>query len=339
MEHDDKKLMVVEEPFSGAGRFIPAMVVMGALVGFVALAWYAYHVGAQSSREDDLLVVEADKTPIKEKPADPGGMQFPNQDKTIFETFSNKGEQPPKVERVLPTPEEPLPAATDNADTSSWVNDKLQAKKSEQVIGKAEPEEKAPETPAEPVVPTIHKAEDEPAPVAQTPDADKKTETIPSVFTNSPAPSVAEEKHASNDAPAETYVAPAIKPEAKAAEPAAVAAPVEEKPAAPAEPKVETKAEAKPAPETPAKTEAKTGTYKVQLGAYGSEKEARAAWAKIQKKHAELAALSPAIVEADLEKGIFYRLRATGINSAADAKTLCSALTAAGQACIIPMDK
>ena len=64
MQDDRKKLVVVDESAShSAGRFLPAVVVMGALAGFTTLAWYAYHAGAQSTREDDLLVVEADKAP------------------------------------------------------------------------------------------------------------------------------------------------------------------------------------------------------------------------------------------------------------------------------------
>ncbi len=94
----------------------------------MALAWYAYHAGTQSTKDEDLLVVEADKTPMKEKPLDPGGMKFPNQDKTIFETFSNA--QPPKVERVLPAPEEPLPQEMPiRPETTTWMNDKAQSRR------------------------------------------------------------------------------------------------------------------------------------------------------------------------------------------------------------------
>ena len=106
-------------------RWLPGVVVISALTGFSVLAWYAYTTSTQSSNEEDLLVVEADKTPMKEKPLDPGGMKFPNQDKTVFETFSNGAQQPPKVERVLPAPEEPMPKNIDTSGTKTWVNEKL----------------------------------------------------------------------------------------------------------------------------------------------------------------------------------------------------------------------
>lgn len=85
----------------------PNMILLGAVSGFILLAWYAYNAGTPPPREDDLLVIEADKTPVKEIPKNPSGMEFPNQDKTIFETFSTN-KQPDKVERVLPPPEEPI---------------------------------------------------------------------------------------------------------------------------------------------------------------------------------------------------------------------------------------
>ena len=131
----------------------------------------------------------------------------------------------------------------------------------------------------------------------------------------------------------------AFEPPAKSEEPAKTEAPVEVK-------KVEVKAvetpktEAKPEPKPEAKTAEKAaakpaeGKGKIQLGAYKSEAEAKAEWAKIQKKFSQLSGHAPIIVKADLgEKGTFYRLRAGGF---ADAKATCAALTAKGQACILP---
>lgn len=95
------------EEKTGLSKFIPILVLLATLSGFIGLSWYAYNAGRNSISEEDLIVIEAEKTPVKEKPLDPGGMKFPNQDKTIFETFSNNQQQP-KVERVLPKPEEPI---------------------------------------------------------------------------------------------------------------------------------------------------------------------------------------------------------------------------------------
>lgn len=257
MKNDGDPILMDEDdlPAGGVIRWLPGIVVGSALIGFIGLAWYAYHTGAQSLNEDELVVVVADKTPVKERPLDPGGMKFPNQDKTIFETFGNA--PPPKVERVMPAPEEPMPRDMDPSATKTWVNEKLQK----------------PEEPAA-------KAED-------------------------PKPAKAEEK----------------KEEKKEV--------IEAKPAPKAEEKPAPKLEPKPAPKAAA-----GGSSQVQLGAYGSEKEARAAWAGMQKKFKALADKDPRIVRADLgAKGVFHRLRVGGL-SAAEAKALCSALSAKGQACL-----
>ena len=137
-EADLSDLVIVSND-SGLTRWAPLVVVLGVVAGFVTLSWYAYHAGIQSVKEEDLVVVEADKTPMKEKPSDPGGMQFPNQDKTVFETFSgNNAKQPQKVERVLPVPEEPMAKEKDAeaSGTTTWVNKDIAKTGTEQVIGK-----------------------------------------------------------------------------------------------------------------------------------------------------------------------------------------------------------
>lgn len=107
---------------TGVKKFLPTIVMVGAISVFSILAWYAYNSGTPV-KEEDLLVVEADKTPMKEKPADPGGMKFPNQDKTIFETFSNSPQEDAKVERVLPAPEEPIKQVAPS-ETKIFVDEK-----------------------------------------------------------------------------------------------------------------------------------------------------------------------------------------------------------------------
>jgi cell division protein FtsN len=96
-------------------KWFSSAVLLGSVFGFILLAYYSYQNGGKPVKEEDLLVVEADKTPIKEKPTDAGGMQFPNQDKTIYETFSNNPAPLAKVERVLPAPEEPMTSDEENS--------------------------------------------------------------------------------------------------------------------------------------------------------------------------------------------------------------------------------
>ncbi len=272
------------EHASGLTRWIPAAVVLTAVGGFLSLAWYAYNIGTQSVNEESILVVEADKSPMKEKPEDPGGMQFPNQDKVIFETISSDGSEPPKVERILPAPEEPMPATS--SETTTWVNDKIA-----QGSAAAESSE-------------VTKTAD------GNPQADSKVDVKQDFV-----------REAAVDKKPETAKTAAQEIESFKQEKKQDVAP--EKPAEVLDKVV------KAAPKA-------TGKAKAQLGAYGSEKEAKAAWSGVQKKFADLVAGHDySIVKADLgAKGIFYRLRVTGFADSADVKNFCGKLSAKGQACI-----
>lgn len=145
-------------------------------------------------------------------------------------------------------------------------------------------------------------------------------------------------------APAETAAAvpPAATPAQQApvaSTPAATTPPVEVKP-------VDVKPVEKPAPavaEKPApKPEAAKpvaasgGAYVVQLLALRDEASAQKAWAGLQKKHPSLKGHASDIERADLgDKGVFYRLRAAGFASKAEAQSFCAKLKAAGQDCMV----
>jgi len=282
------------------------------VAGFVALAWYAYHAGTQSVKDEDLLVVEADKTPMKEKPVDAGGMQFPDQDKTIFETFGN-AKQLPKVERVLPTPEEPVAVEADTG-TTTWINDKFHKKSDE--AGNANPK-------AEPVIPPAAPAEEKQNVAAET----KKpvaAEEIPPVDVASGNQQIAAAKSPQEDNQTASYIAKVS--EDNAADNTASSAPEKDK-----APPVKNKTAAHAA------VSSDNGDIRVQLGAYRSEKEAQDAWNAMQKKHGDLlAAAQPNIVKADLgARGVYYRLRVGGFASAAEAGAMCGKLAAGGQPCIV----
>lgn len=296
-----------EKTSSGVLRYVPPLILISVLGGFISLAIYAYKAGGQNVAEGELMVIEADKTPMKEAPADPGGMQFPNQDKTIFETFAANGTSQPKVERVLPTPEEPIAKDSATAETTTWINDKLSPAAqgapaaAEQVIG-AEPVAAAPVAVAPAQV-----VEDAPAKVVDVrEELGKQAVSAPVELKKTEAPTAVKEVTV-QPAPIKAPFKPEVVKETAA--PKTVA-----KPAA---------VDAKSNPST-------SGKQLVQLGAYKSEAEARADFAKIQKKHAALAGASPVVNRADLgDKGVFYRLRV----ATADAKALCAKL--AGQACMV----
>ena len=305
--------LIIVNNSSGITRWAPLVIVFGVVGGFVMLSWYAYHAGIQSVKEEDLVVVEADKTPMKEKPADPGGMQFPNQDKTVFETFSGNAKQPAKVERVLPVPEEPMAKAADASEPTTWVNHDLKKPSgAEQVIGKDNIKKGR-------IAPSLTAPDEKPNPQQASADDEQSTtyvapkkptvavKTVEVADGSKPGQPFAPEKAAAKQDSSDEAKAPEKAPKKEVEKPAEKI-----KPAA-----------------------AASGDAMVQLGAYRSEDEANANWEKMHLKQKELSDKTPLVVKADLgEKGIYYRLRVGGL-SPANAKSLCSALSAKGQACIL----
>lgn len=79
------------------------------------------------------------------------------------------------------------------------------------------------------------------------------------------------------------------------------------------------------------------GGFQVQLAAAKTEEAAMAEWERIKKRHPELlSTMTPSVMRADLgERGVFFRLRAGFLPDKAAADTLCAAITAQGDACLV----
>lgn len=97
--------------------------------------------------------------------------------------------------------------------------------------------------------------------------------------------------------------------------------PVPVKPAAP-----------KPAPAKPAPVKAATadGAWRIQLGAFGEEANAKKLWTSLESKITDLAALQPYLKAS----GNVTRLQAGPFASKAAADAMCNKVKATGQACI-----
>lgn len=135
----DKLLEELEEDFESdtsqspkIRKLLYVVLVCSVIGGFSALAYYAYQFGRKPVDASQLQLVKADNTPYKEKPADPGGMEVPNMDKTIYDSISGKQNKDlPKVERILPPPEEPM---TPNQVVYESVTDNPADAKSKKVV-------------------------------------------------------------------------------------------------------------------------------------------------------------------------------------------------------------
>ena len=171
----------------------------------------------------------------------------------------------------------------------------------------------------------------------------------PAQMAQAPETPVTPEPAADADAEATVPGAAEEAPELRAsAEPAEPAAPEESAPTSITPPALQAEAEApaaEPAPEkavaaepaAPAPAAASGGAYVVQIMALREEGAAKTAWATLQKKHpAILGGHALDIEKADLgDKGTFYRIRAAGFETKADAQSACSSLKSAGQDCLV----
>lgn len=78
------------------------------LLCFVAIIWYAYPQGQEKYSGLDIPTIQADKSAWKFKPENPGGMEVPHQDSTVFAPMENDPAAIDAVKKLGPPPEEPL---------------------------------------------------------------------------------------------------------------------------------------------------------------------------------------------------------------------------------------
>ena len=85
------------------------MVLAAVLIAAVAGGglWYVLE---QSSGDQEIPLVEADRTPVKVRPDEPGGMQVPHQEIGVLNRpATGMAAQKPQVETLMPPPEMPVP--------------------------------------------------------------------------------------------------------------------------------------------------------------------------------------------------------------------------------------
>lgn len=135
---------------------------------FAGIIWFAYPNADEKYNDADIPVIKADTSPIKIEPIDPGGMEVPHQDSTVFEPLEkNAGTE---VERLMPMQEEP-------------INKDVEIKAAEAVppvtVPAPETTVAAPEAPPAPTAATPLAIEEEKPAIKEEPKAEVKTETKP----------------------------------------------------------------------------------------------------------------------------------------------------------------
>lgn len=94
----------------GRRRPIVILAIVALVVVFAGVVFLAYKQGLKQGAQGNPPVIRADDTPVKVAPANPGGMEIPHQDKSVYDRIAgNEGKQPgTDGEHLLPSPEEPM---------------------------------------------------------------------------------------------------------------------------------------------------------------------------------------------------------------------------------------
>ena len=297
-------------------RVLPAGLAMIALMGFGAVAWYAYEGGIGVPGPEAIPLIVADAGPIKTKPTAPGGIEVPHRDKLVLNEITPDPSKP-QVERLLPPPEVPKPPMV-AAPSPAPAQNEPEA----QAVAGATPEPSVP-------VPAVP----ETTAVAQTPQAKPETaqESGPAA-----APTPAKAPEPEPLATASGPAAPAApQPPSGVATPKLAPPPVPPKQAA-AAPQTTAKAPPPAAPKA-AQSAALTGGYLIQLASLKDKNLAGREWVRLQKAFPDLLGSKKLVLQsADLgTRGVFHRIRAGYFENRAGAAALCQALKAKNQDCIV----
>ncbi len=152
------------------------------LAGIVS--WFILSPDYSSVQDAEIPVVRRPQAAIKVQPADPGGMEILNQDKTVYDIVEKKDSSDAKVENLLPPPEEPkLVLADTSADSSP------QAVKEKEV---ETPAIAAPQVTADTSAKVANSADAKLQPETQTPKEEPKEEI--KIEIKQPEPSVVASK-------------------------------------------------------------------------------------------------------------------------------------------------
>lgn len=272
-----------------------AVVVLGLIV------WDGYSGG--TAEGESVPIVRADAGDYKTTPTDPGGMEIPYRDSTVFSSVDGE-------------------AVTENIlDDESVAEAPVSKEEMFAGLKTDEPATEEPETIAQ-------SAEGE---VEETLSAMKKVEAVEAPATSGDAIV----KEAIGVAEAPETIAPEkvaeVKPEPVKAEPAkAETAKVEEPKAA-----EEKAAKAEPAAGSTAAKAVTPGNFYVQLASVKDSSGAAAEYKKMQAKYSGLSGVDFRTQQADLgAKGTFHRIQA-GPMSKDSAASVCNSIKAAGGSCLV----
>ena len=367
-----------EKAESRRPRLLPVWILLGA-AALSGGAWAVMEMrgGGPPVDEASVPLITASAEPWKVRPADPGGMEIPNQGTLIYETLTTSDpEEAP--ERVLPPPEEPMSPPQPETDRAEELAVAASGERREDAapqLDAADVEEPEP-APAGEASPPEPEAPDPTLPEEAAPPEDEAlteaalVEDVPPTEPEAPMAEFFPMPHPPKPGtPAATGELPELDPETLALvndllqrEDEPPTAPAQEeytrqvyvgsvplpvyKPArvagtATAQRPVDDAAPREPeaAPEPVQSESPRTWRY-VQLGAANSRGPLEGHWEMLRRDHGDvLVGLSPLIMPVDSgDSGITYRLRAGPLSDAGVARRVCAQLKERGLACFVPRD-
>ncbi len=318
-----------------AARLLPMMVAAVALLSFGAIIYYAYNRGLTTGTEVAAPLITPEG-PAKIKPADPGGLEVPHQDKLVYGALDKTADDS-RVEQLLPPPEDPMrPPAGSVARQGGGALLPKRDVPIPSVTGADEP-------PGEPALPAPQlAAPTSPPPQAGETDEPAATATAQRASTIGPLGSTAMSGTPTRTAAQARATTAAAEPPSREPQP---------QPLEPANGKTpeEPKAEAKPAPvnqpapqlakATPAPAEAAAAGqgWRIQIASVRSADSARTEWQRQQKANPQLlGGLDLTVKRVTLkDKGTYFRVQGGPLKDRAAAQKLCSDLKDKKVGCLI----
>jgi len=342
----------VAEPARPRARLLPMWILLAAVV-LVGVAWaVSDRYFGENGGVESVPLITAEDTPVKVRPADPGGVEVLDRDKYVYKSLTD---DEPDAESVLPPPEEPMQRPSAEVSEAEALADPAQSVEPIEPVEEsvAEVIEAAPEPvrPEELDVAALEPPEMQQQETEQEMDeaAEPRVETQPAELPEPATPEAEELLDAVAPEPeiVEAEPVPAPEPEpVPAPEPEPVPAP-EPEPVPEPEPALEPEPEPEPALEpeakvAPAATETVTAIvdgpgFMVQVGATQNEAAAGEGLERLAKKHeAILGTLDAVVVRADLgDKGVWYRMRVGPLATRGEADDVCGQLKAVDVGCYV----
>lgn len=339
-----------EDAHAAQHRPFPFLRGLAALIAFGGIIWSVYLWGVRTGIDTAVPLIQADSSPIRATPTDPGGMEVKYKDSMVLNnTGTVATPDSARIENLLPEDEQPMPPPVPPQIVVPPQNAGAPVPQPAPLASVAPPADLPPPPVTAPSVA-------QPAPVAPVADAQPAVsapqaslEDLPELQAV-PNPPVLDAPEASSDVVAAPALPPqdtsqtqaqaqaqeqTLAPPAEATSQSTAAQsvvsvsvkPVLAPPAATLKPPANAAVTASNAPLRKIVRPTPMGGYRVQLSSLRSPSLTAGEWARLKAKFpGELGGLSMSAVRAETAQGMFFKLQA-GPLSAADARHVCSVLS------------